>query len=283
MKMLSKHLAYGLALAAGLALSSTASAADDVIRLALPSSQSSDTLTLGATSDDLDAGVIDVARYYGGGYRGGYRGGYYGGYRGGSYGGYRGYGYAGYRGGYYGGYRGYYGGYRGYYGGYRGYYRPYYSGYYGYGYSSYGYSSPYYYGGYGYYGCSLTDFDTADLYPVCSRRVIVQVTPSYPVRPSYQVQPSQEVLPNPSPVPQQQLPPPDDDGTYPYDGGPKSPVPMPPQSFDDARPTQIPHGKLQRGETLVSLNPKQAQEKTSSSGKWNYPAYGEKPTRGNNK
>ena len=35
--------------------------------------------------------------------------------------------------------------------------------------------------------------------------------------------------------------------------------------------------KLHPSETLVSLKPK-AEQKTS--GKWNYPAYGEKPTRG---
>jgi len=312
--MLSKQLAYGLALTAALALSSTASAADDVIRLALPNSQSSDTRTLGATPDDLDVDTLDVARHYGyhGGYHGGYRGGYYGGYRGGYYGGYRG--------GYYGGYRGYYGGYRGYgyssYG-YSSYYPSYSYGYsyypsYSYGYSypaysygySYGYGSyyrPRYYGGYGYgyrggyyggyrgYRRISDDEDDAEVYPICSRRVIVQqapvyqappsyqAQPSYQVQPSYRVQPSQQTLPAPTPAPQQ-MPQADDEGTYPYDGGPKNPVPMP--SYDDAKPTQVPYRQLQRGETLVSLKPKQAEEKkTSSAGKWNYPAYGEKPTR----
>jgi len=282
--MLSKQLAFGLALAAGLALTSTAKAGDDVIRLALPSS-SSDVLTLGVTPSDLDADTIDVVRrgYYGG-YYGGYRGGYgYGGYRGGYYGGYRGYGYGGYRGGYYGGYRGYgygygYGGYRGgYYGGYRGY---------GYG---YGYYRPRYYGGYysssyyssGYYG--ISDDQGADVYAICARSVVRSAPstyyrqPSYS-QPSYQPQPIEE-LPAPSAVPQ--VMPRADESTFPYDGGPKNPVPMPvpSQSLDEAKPTQIPYGRLQPGETLVSVKPKQTEEKKTS-GKWNFPAYGEKPTRG---
>jgi len=189
--MLSKQLAYALALAAGLALTSTARAADDVIRLAHPVSSSDEVLTLGGSRADVEADTLAVYRY--GGYRGGYggyRGGYYGGYRG-YYGGYRGGYYGGYRG-YYGGYRGYYGGYRGYYGGYRGYYRPYYSGYgyggYAYGYG-YGYYQPYYYGGY-YDYCS--DGDGADVYPICAPRR--QVTVYYYTAPSYQ---PYQVLPQP--------------------------------------------------------------------------------------
>jgi hypothetical protein len=69
------------------------------------------------------------------------------------------------------------------------------------------------------------------------------------------------------------------DETFPYDGGPKNPIPMPSLSpEDEARPSVIPRHRLEPDETLVSLKPKQAEEKKS--GKWNYPAYGEKPTRG---
>jgi len=284
-----------------LALAGTASAADDVIRLALPN-KSADVLTLGATASDLDADVLNVARY-GGGYRGGsvgYRGGYYGGYRGGSvgyrggyYGGYRG-GYVGYRGGYYGGYRGgYYGGYRGYYGGYR----------YGYGYRGYGYggyypsygyayypSYSYYYPSYSYYypsySYSYPDYsygygsDDSSYYPSSLSSRVVIVRPSAPVtsypQPQPQAQPRLETLPNPSPSPAPQQMPRADEDTFPYDGGPKNPVPVP-QSSEDARPTVIPYRTLRPKETLVSLKPK-GEEKTS--GKWNYPAYGEKPTRG---
>jgi hypothetical protein len=295
--MLSKRLAFVLACGVGLALAGTASAADDVIRLALPN-KSADVLTLGATASDLDADVLNVARY-GGGYRGGYVGyrGGYGGYRGGYYGGYRGY-----RGGYYGGYRGgYYGGYRGYYGGYRYGYAGY--RYRGYGYGGYGYGGYYPYYGYAYYpsysyyspsysyyypSSSYYDTDYSDAYgsgygtyypSSLSSRVVI-VRPSAPVT-SYpqqqpQAQPRLETLPNPSASPAPQQMPGADEDTFPYDGGPKNPVPMP-QSSEDAKPTVVPYGKLYPKETLVSLKPK-AEQKTS--GKWNYPAYGEKPTRG---
>jgi hypothetical protein len=282
--VLSKPLAYGLALAAGLALASAARA-DDVIRLAFPDSKqpsSNDVITLKGTLNDLNADTLE-ARY--GGYRGGYggyRGGYYGGYRGGYYGGYRGGYYAGYgyRGGYYGGYGyrgGYYGGGYGGYGGYGG-------GYYGGGYGGY-YAVPYYggygYGGYGYYGCS--DVVGADLYPVCSRTVVVQpATTYYYVVPPAQVQVRPQLQTQPVPVM-----PKADDGTFPYDGGPKSPVPMP-QTLESARPTLVPpQARPQSGETLVSLPaPKLIEAKrpeAKQTGKWNYPAYGEQATRSNNK
>jgi hypothetical protein len=278
MSMLSKHLAIGPALLLGLALAGPARASDDVIRLALPGS-SAPTITLGATLDDLDADTLTIQRY---GYRGGYRGGYYGGYRGG----YRGY-YGGYRG-YWGGsrwagygYRGYYGGYpwRGYYGGYRwgGYYRPYYYGYYRPYYNGFGYYRPRYYGGF-YLGINIpisadADVDDADLYPVCSRTVVIRTAPtqSYyyaPPRSGAQPQPAPEVIPQ---MPRA------DESTYPYDGGPPNPIPMPPSSAPSQdKPTVIPYDKLFPGETVVSVQPK-SQEK--SGGKWNYPAYGEKPTR----
>jgi len=301
--MLSRQLAFGLAVAAGLALTSSARAADDVIRLALPNNNSSsaDVLTLGDVLAGHDADTFDVAYRYGyGGYRGGYRGGYYGGYRGytgyrgGYYGGYRGGYYGGYRGGYYGGYRGYTG-YRGYYGGYYrpyyygSYYRPYYYGsystpyyynnynYYSYSYSPgyYSYSYPSYDDSYGYYGTSGDG--SANVYPICGRRqssgtAYYYVPPQAYEQPSYQDRDSYQT---PGPAAPQVMPKADE--TFPYDGGPKNPVPMPsPSPEEEAKPTVIPYGRLQPGETLVSYKP--AEEKKT--GKWNYPAYGEKPTRG---
>jgi len=281
--MLSRPLAYGLALAAGLALSSAARAGDDVIRLAFPTSppkSGGDVRTLSATADDLATDTLD-ARYGYGGYRGGYGGyrGGYGGYRGGYYGGYRGGYYAGYRGGYYGGYRGgYYGGFRG---GYGAFYRPFYGAYYG-GYSPYYYSSysyynysPYYYGGY--YGCS--DVGGAEVYPICSRTVVVRPSTTVYYEPQAQVLPQQPQLresqPLPSPAP---VMPKADDSTFPYDGGPKDPVPMP-QTFEEARPMLVPpRARPQATETLVSLPAKQ-QPEAKKSGKWNFPAYGEEATR----
>jgi hypothetical protein len=269
--MLSKPLAYGLALAAGLALTSAARAGDDVIRLTAPK-PSGDVRNLGATADDLAAENVEA--YYRGGY--GYRGGFYGGYRG-FYGGYRGY-YGGYRAAYY--HRPYYGGYYGYRPYYSSfYYRPYYSGYGGYGYGGYGYG----YGGYGGYGgypsyygggyYCISDVGGAGVYPVCSPRsvVVVRQPTTYgvqPLQPGLQTQPR-----DPAPIPQM---PRADDGTFPYDGGPKVPVPMP-EASEDARPALVPRVRPQADETVVSLKPRLVEEKKS--GKWNFPAYGEQPTR----
>jgi hypothetical protein len=287
MTMLSKVLAVCLAVTAGLLLCSPAQAADNVISLAKFDSNAP-TLSLAATADDLDADTIDVVRrgYYGGyrgGYYGGYRGVYYG-YRGGYYGGYRGGYYGGYRGGYYGGYRGgYYGYSRPYYGGYYGYSRPYYGGYYG-GYRGgyYGYRGGYY-GGYrggyrgGYWGISDPGDDYALTYPLCnnsygSRTLVIQPSSAYLPQPA---QPRQ--LPGPTPIPRM---PNADEGTYPYDGGPMNPVPMPKQ---EARPTIVPYASVYPEERLVSLTPDapallkvKSEPKT---GKWTYPAYGESPTR----
>jgi hypothetical protein len=174
----------------------------------------------------------------------------------------RGY-YGGYRGGYYGGYRGYYGGYRGYYGGYASYYRPYYyGGYGGYGYSNY--YSPYYYNSYyvdpyyystPYYGCS-----TGSVYaPVTTvQSVYAYQQPYLPSVTPYGVQPQQQIngyngvpqqgisgyngnkLPVMPPVQQQP-----NNGTYPYDGGPNQPVPLPntqdsaPAKFAPQAPTTL--------------------------------------------
>jgi len=312
-------IAGTLAFAGLLAWSSSAHAGDtirlDLPTTSLTTASSNDgqsatTRTLEATEEDLIAKALD-AGYRGfhagsargfGGYRGGfggYRGGYVGGYRGGYRGGY----YGGYRGGYYGGYRGYYGGYRGYgygyrgygYGyGYRGYYPRYYAGYYGgyggyggyagyvdpgysYGYSypsyySYGYSYPSYYSYpvYSYSPCALTTS------PVIVSRVtstVPSIAPSQgvPVMPKAS---EDSVLPTPknaAPAPKS--------GTFPYDGGPMAPVPMPKGAnqgptnpLEDDTQTVIPRITSPATDLLVSLP-------TANKGKWVYPAYGEAPRR----
>jgi len=213
-------------------------------------SQANDTIRLGGPSvlSDIQGDTdTELIRYYGGrGYYGGGRG-YYGGhghYGHGNYGYNRGYG--NYYGGYNRGYGSYYGGYnRGYYGGYYGGYgRSYYGGYYGgyrpyYGYGSYygGYAQPYYsnygsYSNYGYYGISGTGA------PLLTAQVPAEYYP-------YQAQ---------SQVPQnytQPYMPPASNGTYPYDGGPSSPIPMP---ADSAVPTNNgPRGTVPLDGKLVSL------------------------------
>jgi len=291
--------------------------ADDVVRLG--GTGNAQTVTLGF---DGQAGTELVRRGGFGGYRGGfggYRGGYagyrggYGGYRGGyagfrgGYGGYRGYaGYRGYYGGhrgYYAGYRGFYGGYRGFYGGYRGYYRPFYgyrafyrpyfwgslyggyAGYPGYGVYGYGYPSFYGNGGYGYpsygydnsYGYSPGYYGG---YP-CPIATTVITTPAVGVPYS-----GAYGIPN-MPAPGAALPDGSGDGTYPYDGGPSDPLPMPkadtgvpppPAPVKDRRPVVPAKGSL-----LVSYPPSPpaaAPARQPVTGGFAYPAYGE-DTRAN--
>jgi hypothetical protein len=252
----------------------------------------SDTLRLGGRDATQAIGETDTELVwrggyggYHGGYRGGYYGhrGYYGGYRGGYYGGYGGYrggyygGYGGYRGGYYGGYRPYYGGYygggygyRGYggYGGYGGYYRPYWGGYYR---SSY---YPSYYGGYyggGYYPDSYCDTTIQLTTPIFSGSVTV---PS-------------PVLPMPRTAVQQQ---PGAPPTFPYDGGPSAPVPLPATGVSGPSPRGTGNTllvALTKGITggsgadfdaymhPVSYEPAPVPASTTTSGRYTYRAYGD--------
>jgi hypothetical protein len=225
--------------------------AGDVFRLGL----NTDAPTLSLVGDRDDDTLSAAWRGYYGGYRGyyggygGYRGyygsyypRYYGGYYGGGYGGYYGSYYPRYYGGYYGSYYPrYYGGYYGsyyprYYGGYYGSYYPY-SGYYGY--SGISYVSP--------IGCPLSSPDVPGI--VVGPRGNGSTSESYKV-------PSQPLNPM-KPVPQE--------GTFPYDGGPSNPVPMPkvePAPTGKGVPTMPLEGRP------VSLPaPK----------KYEYLAYGEKP------
>jgi hypothetical protein len=62
------------------------------------------------------------------------------------------------------------------------------------------------------------------------------------------------------------------DGTYPYNGGPLMPVPMPPA---DAAPAVVPRIQPIPEARVVSLTP----GSSPTTGKWVYPAYGEVPRR----
>jgi hypothetical protein len=272
MTMMRMTLAAGLlALAACIP---AAQAADDDLRLKLPATPDDDASvrTLGANNDDLDAETLEM-RYYGGyrggygGYRGGY-GGYRGfvGYRGGyGYGGYRGF--YGYRGGYYGGYRGFYGGYRGLYAGYGGY------GYGGYGYGGYGGYYPSYYSSY--YSYPIYSYPVYSYYYSPCATVIASApttTLDYRVVPSTPT-PADPTLTEPTtpslkttPAP----PMPRVDGTYPYNGGPGTPVPMPRGGDEAMTLPRVPTPILDR---VVSLKDE------PMTGKYVYPAYGELPRR----
>ncbi len=158
--------------------------------------------------------------------------GWRGGYRGGYHGGYRG----GYRYGYHYGYRAYY---PRYYGGY-GYYRSWYPAYY--------WPRAYYYAPYYYYA--------PPVYYPCYR-IGLPVT----IAPSVEIQ-----TPAPQPIPVG----PSNDGTYPYDGGPRAPVPQP-KDFDPA-PSSSPKPTLPLDGKPVSLP---VQSKYTQ---FEYPAYGDDRT-----
>jgi len=279
-----RFIAAGLALLAGLALS-PATRAGDTFRLDMSGP---------ATTSTLDLRDVDTADVFDVGYRG-YHGGFHGGF-GRPYGG-------GYHRAYHGGFgRPYYGGGFGrpYYAGgfYRPYYRPlYYGGFYRPFYGAY-YARPYY-GGYGgYYGgdyCypgvsyySYSTYSTPLYYNPCSLpspapAVTLRVLPTTP---SYQgtivpgtVAPGTAVPSEGTIVPGT----PTNPGTYPYDGGPKAPVPMP-RIEDSPAPPADDNGSAIRpaNERLVSLpipDLSAANVSGTGKGKWAYPAYGEKPQR----
>jgi len=283
-------LAGVAALFAGAQVADAQAPKSDVFPLKADTGLGANTLTLGTAAADTEL----TRGYHGGGFHGGYRGGYYGGYRGGYYGGYRGGFYGGYRG-YYAGYRGFYGGYRGNYGGYGGYYRPYYAGYGGYGYGGYGYNyvTPYYYGGYGYpySGCYNYGYSYPAYYYGCNTGVNVVSTYAFNQPYVSSVTPygvSQGVVPygatqsgingynGSTPV----MPPVQSgDGTYPYDGGPSTTVPMPqqpaqqqpqpPQPLNPAPAKAAPAATLR----LVSTTAQPVQTQRTS--QFAFPAYGE--------
>jgi len=299
-----------LAAAAGVLalLAGTGSAkADDVIRLG-GTDTGARTMTLGF---DGQAGT-ELVRGYGGGYRGGFHGG---GYRGGFHGGYRG-GYfaGGYRGGYVG--RGYYGG--GFRGGYygRGFYRPYYAGFYrpfyrssyypgyglGYGYGvgyggyGYGYPSSYGYGGYGYGYPSNYGYGGYG-YPPCmpySTYGSTYYAPDYPISapatlpvPGFvaasggsryvdyyaATRVNGQTVPVAAPAP--------GNATYPYDGGPSNPIPLPaaapaPAPAAVPAPAKLPAApRAAPGTLLISFPAQPAAAPAQQPTQFAYPAYGE--------
>jgi len=225
-----------------------------------------------------------------GGYRGfyggyGYRGfnhiGYYGGYRGFNHGYYRPYFSIGF-GGYprYFGYGGYWGGfYPRYWGGYWGGYYPSYYSYYSPVYSSY-YSTPLVYGGY-YWpigGTIATQIPAITLEVQPRAEPQLQLQPQMPQArdfggeqpivpaPKRDFGDERPIIPAPKRVPQQNTLPAPADGTFPYDGGPARPVPMPRPDLD-APPSKAPNGPATPAERMVSI--------PSNKKPYAYPAYGD--------
>jgi hypothetical protein len=252
-----RSLAAGLLAGAGLLACAASADAGDTVRLKLTPQDDTPTFNLKGSGD---ADVIDVA------HRGGFHGGYghvgYHGYGHHGYG-YHGYGHHGY--GYHGyGHHGY--GYRGYGYGYRGYagfgygYRSFYRGYYGYYPRYYGYyaSYPYYYAAPYYYSPSLDCYPP--LYPISD---VTVATPSFSLRLGSTA--AVESVPYP-----QLLSPDAAPRTYPYDGGPAVPVPLPkaaPEQLTPPRP--LPDAPADRSVSLPA----------SGGSKFAYPAYGDKPQK----
>jgi hypothetical protein len=250
-------LKFGTAAAAGLAAlllgGQVARAQDDTVRLGTNVQSKTNVLSYDGVSETT---LMRGARGFVGGRGGfvGHHGGYYGGYRGGYYGGYRNNFRVnvGFYGGGYGGYGGYYGGY----------YSPYYSSYYSpynYGYSPYIYSSPAYYAPY----CAPTVYYT----PTYSTYVVSgvqggQQQPPAAYRPAAQVIP---VQPTPL-IPMK----PADGGTYPYDGGPANPVPLPKDGQSYYQP-----GNGGTGDGRLVGLPVGQKFAPQTSGNFAYPAYGD--------
>jgi hypothetical protein len=267
--MRGKWFAAGLVAAAGIVVWAVPSRAGDGDTLRL--NMTGDTPTQNLVDDGSGAETIKTwHRGFGG----------FGGFRGfGGFGGFRP-GFVGFRPGFV-GFRPGFGGFRPGFGGfgfrpfYGGFYRPYYGGFGlgGFGYGGFGYGGLGYYGlggyGYGYPGYY------GGFYGPCAGVSGTVYTLSLPagitVSPSYSLPPAGSVTPS-TPAPTM----PRDDGTYPYDGGPKNPVPMPkeapaPSGSPGGTPTKVLPRSVPLEGRSVSL-PRPATQ-------WTYPAYGEQARR----
>ncbi|HYT92081.1 MAG TPA: hypothetical protein VEL76_25425 [Gemmataceae bacterium] len=267
--------------------------ADDVIRLGGPSTDAK-TMTLGFD------GQADTELVRGGGFRGGGGGFHGGGFHGGGFhgGGFRG-GFGGFRGGF-GGFRGGFGGFGGFRGGFigRGFYRPYYAGYWG-GYYPYGYGFNYgyynypiysYYNPYTYYvppyylnspsyGQPYYGVPGAMPYAPISDPGPVVMNGNGPRYVNYYAAQSAANGTGPATIPT--------NATFPYDGGPSNPIPLPaptpapvpappPAPAPGAAPAKLPAAKAAPGTLLISYPP-QPEKATPArpTTQFAYPAYGE--------
>jgi len=241
---------FGTAAAAGLVAllfgGQQARAGDDTIRLGGNIGAKTTTLSFdGKSETTLMRGAHGFA-----GHRGGYGG--HGGFYRASFHGYgHGHGHFNYRP-YYASY------YRPYYGSYYSSYYPYYSSYYPY-YASYGYAAPYYQ----YCAPSAYYSPSYAYYPISAGVTYGQPAGAYGAAP-----PTSQVLPMPQQYNQNVVPMPPA-GSYPYDGGPVNPVPLP-KGGDGVK------GVITTGETrLVMLSPAQKLATQSTNASFAYPAYGE--------
>jgi hypothetical protein len=270
-----------LAAASVLAAGSVASADDDTVRLGGPSAVQGN-----AETEWVRGGGRGGGGHGGhGGFHGGH-GGFHGGH-GGWHGGYGGY----YGGGFYGyGYgRGYYGGYyRPYY--YANYFRPYY-----YPGLYYAYAPYYYSSGYDYPATYYDSYDTGVApttpyyYPTAQsyypRGEVLAAPPAttqrvqsyYPIRGEVLAAPPATTQKFQVPLPQRATPkmPPAGDGTFPYDGGPRSPIPMPVAPDRNVIPIDGKLVSLPTGSVSVPIT--HVPVSTATTPRVAYPAYGDEP------
>jgi hypothetical protein len=249
-----KLLTAGLLAVAGLLAGSASSQAGDVFRLAIPAGDNTPTMKLGEVGPDAD--TLDI-------FRGGFRGGFGGGFRGGFGGGFRG----GFGGGFRGGFVG--GGFRSFYGGYG--YRPYWGGFYGY--------RPYYWGGYGYGYSGYPNYLYSGYYGgLCP---IGGVSPGIATTTfSLQLSPAASVQGVPSgsapyPAPSNPARPAPNDGTFEYDGGPRSPIPIP--RGEPSTPRTDPAPVNPQPSVPLEGRPVSIPATVRPAPKYTYPAYGEQP------
>lgn len=259
-----KVMMAGLLAVAGLLASSAAGHAGDVFRLGLPAGEQAPTLKLGEMNPNAD--TVDAwfrGGFHGGfhGFRGGWGGGW--GWRGGWGGGWRG-GWGGWGGGWRGGWGGWgwRGGWGGYYGGYSpwvglGCYSSPWVGYSCYSYPSVSYS---YYGGF----C-----------PISTTSPGVVSTFSLNLGPTTLRAQTQPGVPTPVPAPQPGNGAPNN-GTFNYDGGPRSPVPLPSPGSDQAPPRSEPAPMRSQPTVPLEGRPVSIQVVRPTPKKYTYPAYGER-------
>jgi hypothetical protein len=247
-------------------LSWTAAArAGDTVRLSLSPNDSTPTQNLVADGQDTD--TVLVGRGFGGGFRaGGFRAGGFaaGGFRAGGFraGGFRVGGFGGVRAAGFRtvGFRGWGGSWGG-----RGWWGP---GWAGRGWWGWGGYWPWY--GYGYYGGYSPVYVDYNYYtPYIDYSVLSYGTPVVSPGVTVDVAPYSNYT-APAPTPSAPAVPPNGDGTYPYDGGPTNPVPLP-RPMPKADPTAVPPAGVPLEGRPVSL--------TRGTSRWAYPAYGEAPRR----
>jgi len=122
--------------------------------------------------------------------------------------------------------------------------------------------------------CSLSSAPALSTIPSMSPAVTLKINPAPSVTDSViQSSPSGQTLPPSSTLPAPGAQP--DAGTFPYDGGPKDPIPMP--RAEEIPTTARTYDMVIRPAQFVSIP--ETTSPASKTGKWKFPAYGEEAKR----